>query len=144
MSEYHDAVIFIDRREAKVFHFSADDEVKLGFLHTSAQRRHHLADHEDGTKHAVDDEFMHGIVGALDHTGQTLITGPGNSKYELQKYIQHHAPDLAARLAGVETLDDPRDSAILGLARHFFSTRDHRHALKQGTNSRHFDTPSKS
>jgi stalled ribosome rescue protein Dom34 len=144
MSEYYDAMIFIDRREAKVFHLSADERVKLEFLHTSAQRRHHLADHEDGTKHAVDDEFMHGVVGSLDHSGQTLIAGPGNSKYELQKYMQQHAPDLATRIAGVETLDDPNDGAILELARRFFRTRGHRHGLRPEPSSRHFDTPSKS
>ena len=41
MSEYFDAIIFIDRREAKVFHFSATDDVKVVFMHTAAQRRHH-------------------------------------------------------------------------------------------------------
>jgi stalled ribosome rescue protein Dom34 len=143
MSEYYDAVIFIDRREAKVFHFSANEDVKLAFVHSSAQRRHHLAD-QDATKHAIDAEFMHGILGSLDHSGQTLITGPGNAKYELQKYMQQHAPELAARITGVEPLDDPKDSAILGQARQFFHTRGHRHALQPETSSRRFDTPSKS
>lgn len=58
MSEYDDAIVFIDRSEAKVFHFNAIDEVKLVFTHGQAQRKHHEASHEDGTKHAVDDEFM--------------------------------------------------------------------------------------
>jgi len=104
MSEYLDAIIFIGRRQAKVFHVSTTDEVKLVFEHTSAQRRDHQADHEDSTKHAVDDEFLHHIVGSLDHTGHTLIAGPGNSKFELQTYMERHKPDLAARISGVETL----------------------------------------
>jgi hypothetical protein len=37
MSEFLDAIIFIDRRQAKVFHVSRTDEVKLVFEHTSAQ-----------------------------------------------------------------------------------------------------------
>ena len=108
MSEYLDAIIFIDRHLAKVFHVGATDDVKLLIEHTSAQRRHHQADHEDGTKHAVDDEFLHRIVASLDHAGHTLIAGPGNSKFELQTYLERHRPDIAARISGVETLQARR------------------------------------
>jgi len=129
MSEYNDAIVFIDRRLAKVFHFSAHDEVKLVFNHISAHRPNHSADHEDATQHARDDEFMQTIVGALGHDGLTLIVGPGNSKFELQTYIGRKRPDLAARISGIETLSDPQDGGILALAREFFRKRAHRHAV---------------
>ena len=144
MSEYLDAIVFIDRCEAKVFHFSVADDVKLAFTHDSAQRRHHRADHEDGTKHAVDENYLRRIVGSLDHTGHTLIVGPGNSKFELQTYLERHKPDLASRISGVETLDDATDAAILAMGRHFFGTRGHRHATAPDLSFRHNDTPSKS
>jgi hypothetical protein len=143
MSEYPDAVIFIDRRQAKLFHFSATDDIKLVFMHTSAKRRHHQADHEDGTLHGVDDEFLHRIVESLDHTGHTLITGPGNSKFELQTYMERHKPVLAARISGVETLDDPKDSEILALAHQFFRTRGHRHSVVPEPSFRHNDVSAK-
>ena len=66
MSEYLDVIIFIDRKEAKLFHISADDQLKHVFTHTSAQRRHHQANHEDATKHAVDDDFLRRITRSLD------------------------------------------------------------------------------
>ncbi len=127
-----------------MFHLSSKEEGKLAFTHTSAQRQHHGADHEDGTKHAVDDEFMKKITSSLDVSGSTLICGPGNSKYELQGYMQEHSPKLAERVAGVENLDDPKDSGILGLGRKFFSNRGERHVIKPLPGSRHFDVPSKS
>lgn len=137
MSEYFDAIVFIDRREAKVFHFSALDDVKLVIMHTSARRRHHQADHEDGTKHAVDEEFLRRIAESLDHTGHTLITGPGNSKFELETYLGRHRPDLAARISGVENLVDAGDDGgILALARHFFRARGHRHTFEAGLSGR--------
>jgi stalled ribosome rescue protein Dom34 len=139
MSEYLDAVIFIDRHLAKVFHVSATDDVKLLIEHTSAQRRHHQADHEDSTKHAVDDEFLHRIVASLNHTGHTLIAGPGNSKFELQTYMERHKPDLAALISGVETLDTATDSGIVAMARQFFRERGHRHATRPEPNFRHND-----
>ena len=144
MSAYFDAVVFIDRREAKLFHFSAKGEVKLVLAHTSAQRPHHQANHEDRTKHAPDDEFMETIVRSLDHDGNTLICGPGNSKYELQAYVQKHSPDLAARISGVEDLDDPLDSGILAAAQKFFGTREHRHGMQHMPSAGHFDVPGKS
>jgi stalled ribosome rescue protein Dom34 len=137
MSEYNDAVVFIDRREAKVFHFSADDDLKLVFEHTSAHRPHHEADHEDATKHAVDDGFMATVVASLGTTGCTLIVGPGNAKFELQTYIVRTRPDLAVRISGVETLSNPQDSGILALAREFFRKRGHRHAVAPEFSFRH-------
>jgi len=136
MSEFVDAIIWIGRREAKVFHVSETEQIKLVIMHTSAKRRHHRADHEDGTKHAVDPEFLQSIVKALDHAGGTLITGPGNSKFELQHYMDQHRPDLAARIAGVETIDESADAGILEVARRFFRTRRHRHAIEPGYNAR--------
>ena len=139
MSEFLDAVIFIDRHLAKIFHVSPTHDVKVLIEHTSAQRRHHQADHEDGTKHAVDEEFLHRIVASLDHTGHTLIAGPGNSKFELQTYMERHKPDLAARISGVETLDAATDSGIVAMARQFFRERGHRHAMQPEPNFRHND-----
>jgi stalled ribosome rescue protein Dom34 len=143
MSEYDDAIVFIDRSEAKVFHFNAIDEVKLVFTHGQAQRKHHEASHEDGTKHAVDDEFMQRIVASLDHGGNSLIVGPGNSKFELQAYMKRHEADLARRISGVASLEDPKDSGILALAREFFRERGHRHALQPPFNFRDNDAPHK-
>jgi stalled ribosome rescue protein Dom34 len=144
MSEYFDAVVYINRREAKLFRFSATSEVKLILTHTSAQRRHHQANHEDGTMHPLDDGFMKEVVGALDHGGNTLLCGPGNSKYELQGYMQQHAPDLAARVSAVQDLDEPNEGGILALARNFFHTRGHRHGALPKPSERHFDVPGKS
>jgi hypothetical protein len=137
MSEYSDAVVFIDRREAKVFQFDARDDLKLVFEHGSAQRPHHEADHEAATTHAVDDEFLKTVAGALGHEGYTLIVGPGNSKFELQTYLGRARPDLSARISGVETLSDPKDSGILALAREFFRKRGHRHAVAPEFSFRH-------
>jgi stalled ribosome rescue protein Dom34 len=144
MSEYFDAIVFIDRHEAKVFHFSPTDEIKLVVAHDSAPRKHHEAQHEDGTNHAVDDAFMHRIMTSLDHSGHTLIAGPGNSKFELQTYIQAHNPGLAKRISGIESLADPRDSGILAIAREFFRKRGHRHAIVPERDFRHDDAVSKS
>jgi stalled ribosome rescue protein Dom34 len=143
MSDFVDAIIWIDRREAKVFQVSDAEHVKLVITHTSAKRQGHRADHEDGTKHALDPQFFHSVVQALDVAWGTLLTGPGTSKFELQQYMDQHRPDLAARISGVETIDEPTDAAILEFARRYFRTRGHRHASEPGYNARKDDSPIK-
>lgn len=144
MSDYHDIIVFIDRHETKIFHISAEHDLKLVLTHSGAKRRHHRSDHEDGTKRAVDDDYLHAIVGSLDPASNTLICGPGNSKYELQAYMQQHRPDLASRISGVETLDDTKDSSILAIGRQIFGNRAHRHQIVAQASSRHLDVPFKS
>jgi hypothetical protein len=78
-------------------------------------------------------------VASLNHTGHTLIAGPGNSKFELQTYMERHKPDLAALISGVETLDTATDSGIVAMARQFFRERGHRHATRPEPNFRHND-----
>jgi len=132
VSSYCDAIIFMERREAKVFHFSAINEIKLVVMHTSARRRHHQTDHEDRLTQAVDEDFLRRIVESLDHAGHTLICGPGNAKFELEIHLGRHRPDLAARICGVEALDDAGEGAILEMARHFFRMPNHRRAKEAG------------
>jgi hypothetical protein len=87
---------------------------------------------------------MRRITSSLDLYGNTVICGPGNSKYELQSYMQAHTPKLAERISGVETLDDPKDSGVLSIGRQFFGKRSHRHEINPNPSSRHLDVPFKS
>jgi hypothetical protein len=57
--------------------------------------------------------------------------------------MERHKPELAARISGVETLDDAEDSGILALAHQFFRTRGHRHSVVPETSFRHNDVSTK-
>ena len=118
MSARFHGMVWIDHHEARVFHFNAqeDSEVVVN-SHVSVQRLHHQSDHPAGD--AVDIEFFQRIVGALTHTGGTLITGPGSVKYALAKYMNQHRPDLAARVSD-QTLANAGDAEVLALARDFY------------------------
>ena len=141
MSKYWDAIVWIDRGEAKVFHLGADEDDKIVVhSHTSTQQLHRQTHHEEGSKETVDVEFFHRIIATLDHTGGTLITGPGNIKFELKEYLDRHRPDLAARVFGVETLEHPLNEELLGMARRFFATRGHRHSAPTGPDTRRKDS----
>jgi hypothetical protein len=113
MSEFVGNVVWIDRREAKVFHVGSHEEQKL-VIESRASIGH------------VQPDYFAKVVSAITDVGGILLTGPGNAKFELKVFLDTHHPEMAANIYGVESLDDPRDDVLLALARRFFSVRGHR------------------
>jgi stalled ribosome rescue protein Dom34 len=112
------AIVWIDHREAEIFHVNATEGTKVVInSHSSTQTLHHES-HADGTVHqAVDTNFFARIVSALNHTGGTLLTGPGETKHELERYLRGNRPDLGAHLEELDTVGHPRDQELIALVR---------------------------
>lgn len=121
---YH-AVIWIDHREARVFHFNPTDVERL-VLHPDhpTKRVHHKADASDHGHATEDHNFLHAVVESVADAGAVLITGPGQAKHQLVKHIDRHDPKLMAIIAGVETIDHPSDPQLVAFARHYFKAED--------------------
>lgn len=124
MSHYH-AVVWIDHREARVFQFNADEADKLVIHpHNPTHQIHHKAG-VLGSGHASEDQtFYHAIGQALAPVSEALIVGPGQAKTALLKHLAKHDPQIAAKIAAVETVDHPSDGQILAHARHYFAAAD--------------------
>jgi len=122
VSGFHHAVVWIDHTEAKVFRFSGDEETEVDLhSHVSVQRLHHRsAGSEADGSGPENTEFYDRIVGALDHIGRIVITGPGTAKDALNTFLVHYRPNVAARVLAVETTADPGAHVVLALARRFF------------------------
>ena len=126
MSQHHfHAVVWIDHREARVFHFNPTDVDRL-VLHPDNPTKHiHHKANSIGSGHAAEDEaFLHGVAQAIADAGAVLITGPANAKTELIKHIHHHDPKLMKLIAGVETVDHPSDGELVAYARKYFKVED--------------------
>jgi len=130
-SEHYHALVWIDHREARIFHFNASDsERELVRSQHPNQHLHHKAN-ERGSGHApVDKDFLARVSSALAAVGAVLITGPGSAKTELADYIKTKVPALAQRISGVEALDHPTDGALLNLGRKFFRADDRMHSQR--------------
>jgi hypothetical protein len=117
MSNHHyHAVIWIDHREARVFHFSATDVERL-VLHPDHPTRHiHHKANSIGSGHAAAE--------SIADAGAVLIAGPANAKTELIKHIHHHDPKLMNVIVGVETVDHPSDAQLVAYARKYFKATD--------------------
>ena len=124
MSHYH-AVVWIDHREAKVFHFNPTDVEKL-VLHPDNPTKHlHHKAGSVGSGHAeADQSFLHAVAESIADAGAVLITGPADTKHELVKHIDKHDPKLTKIIAGVETIDHPSDGQLVAHARHYLTAAD--------------------
>ena len=121
MSSHYHAIVWIDHREARVFHFNASDVDRL-VLHPDNPTRHiHHKANTIGSGHAPEDQqYLQHVTEAIGDAGAVLITGPANEKTELVKHIERHAPLLKAKIAGVETVDHPTDGQLVAHARTYF------------------------
>jgi stalled ribosome rescue protein Dom34 len=125
MSAHTHAVVWIDHREARVFHFNATD-VEALVIHPDKPAHHlHHKHGSIGSGHAKEDkEYFQKVAHAVADATAILVTGPANAKTELVKYIKDHAPAVAKAIAAVETLDHPTSGEIVAHARKYFG-RDH-------------------
>jgi stalled ribosome rescue protein Dom34 len=124
LHHYH-AVVWIDHREARVFHFSPTDVERL-VLHPDNPTKHihHKANSIGSGNAAEDHNFLQAVALAIADAGAVLITGPGNAKATLVKHIDQHDHALMKIITGVETVDHPSDGELVALARHYFKAED--------------------
>ncbi len=125
MPAHYHAVVWIDHREARIFHFNADDVETLVLRpHDPTRHIHHKAN-SIGSGHAAEDQdFLHEVATAIADAGEVLITGPANAKTELVKHMHRHDPQLIEHLAEIETVDHPTDASLVAHARHYFKSAD--------------------
>ena len=124
-SQHFHAVVWIDHREARVFHFSPTDVEKL-VLHPDHPTKHiHHKANEIGSGHApADHEFLHAVAQSIADAGAVLIAGPANAKNKLIAHIEQHDPQLKKIIAGVETVDHPSDGQLVAHARKYLKATD--------------------
>jgi stalled ribosome rescue protein Dom34 len=125
MTVHNHTVVWIDHREARVFHFSPDDVDRMVVRPDDPHVHIHHKANEIGSGHAPEDQaFFHAVAEAIGDSRAILITGPGVAKTALVKHIARHDPALLDHIAGVETVDHPADGALVAHARAYFKTED--------------------
>ena len=130
MSNQHfHAVMWIDHREARVFHFGRDDVETLVLQPEKPTRQVHTKSNTIGRGHEVlAKEFLHAAAQSIADAGAVLITGPANAKTELMAHIEKHDPKLLKIILGVETVDHPTDNQLVAYARKYFKSADQMHS----------------
>jgi stalled ribosome rescue protein Dom34 len=116
---YHVA-LWLDHESAHLF-FEA---VLRGEGHPEKVKTHH-----HNHKHPTDTEKNHyfqDLLKRIEVCEEILITGPGHAKTEFKHYLETHAPKVAEKVVGLETLDHPTENQIRAFANKVFKAIDKR------------------
>ena len=125
MTHHFHAVVWIDHQETRIFEFGQTG-IELHRIRAGGDGGtiHHKSG-TVGSGHApIDKHYLRAIVDALTPNHEILIVGHGTAKTELAHFIRDHAPALAPRIMGVETLDKPTEGEVIAFARKFFEIKD--------------------
>jgi|ERR1700738_4945517 hypothetical protein len=125
MQGHYHAVVWIDHRQARIFHFNASDADKLLIRPDDPARHLHHKANSIGSGHASEDRsFLEDVAKSVADAGAVLIVGPSNEKNELVKHIEQTHPQIAAKIEGVETVDHPTDGELVAYARKYLKSAD--------------------
>ena len=119
------AVVWLDDSAARVFKCDAEDVEKARIKANEPHR--HVSRHSGnvGDGHGRDNrEYFEAILAELDDVDQWLIVGPGETKKDLQKYVESHAELLRKKLVGIGPMEKPTDGELLAHARAAFRAID--------------------
>lgn len=114
--------VWLDKDEAQVFHVDGEtfevDKIHAAHHHL---HRHPKAHETKARNHPLDEtRFFDEVLAAVSDSEKLLLLGPSVSKLHLLRYAQIHAPAVAARVVGIETLDHPTDRQLAAHVRHYF------------------------
>ena len=124
MEGHYHAVVWIDHRQARVFHFNADDADKV-VIHPDRPVRDYHRKHQGTGQHEDEDQaFLEEVTKAVADAGAILIVGPANEKHELMKHIERVHPAIKLHVEGVESADHPTDGELVAHARRFVKAAD--------------------
>jgi len=122
-ANYH-AIVWIDHREARIFHFSLADVNRIVIHpHRPSRRVQHEAGAIGGDG-LLDEDFFERVTAMIAGAKAILITGPLSAKSELAAHLSRRHPDLALCVKGVETINHPSDGALVAVARLHFKAGD--------------------
>ncbi|MEJ0035790.1 MAG: translational machinery protein [Gammaproteobacteria bacterium] len=129
MSNHYHALVWLDHREAKVFHFNATESEHVVVKSTHhGEHIHHHANSGDSGHVPVDHAYLEKVAHEIASAGAILVAGPGNARKELMSYLESRNPALAAKVTGLEAADHPTDGELLAHARKFFHADDRMHS----------------
>ena len=118
------AVVWVDHAQARVLFIDPADIEKSIILPKEHPHLHVMSGVIGSGRAPEDQHFYHKVAEALTDVPEVLITGPGQAKLALFKQLQHHDPDVAEHVLGMESADHPTDPQLVAHARHYFRAKD--------------------
>ena len=120
------AVIWIDHKQARVFHVFPDAADETTILAPQHDLQRHAKGLGEPRAHPDDArQFFAEVARTLhEYADAILIVGPSTAKLEFFKYLHGHERRLEANVVGVESADHPTDGEIVARAKSYFKASD--------------------
>jgi len=113
--------VWIDHREARVFHVTADKLDELTVAVPQHVHRRHPKGESGAKEHPADAQrFFHEVVRSLEGSQHILVVGPSTAKLDFIRYLHKHAQTLESRVVGIETVDHPTDNQLAAYIKAYF------------------------
>lgn len=126
LEESKHVAVWLDHREARVFHFHPESDVEFTVAGPPHNDHHKHTRGQEGLKEHPEDakRFYHELMSQLQGAEQLLIAGPGVAKLEFSRYLHEHDQTLEKRIVGIETVDHPSDGQLVQFATTYFKRTD--------------------
>jgi len=123
MHSFH-VVVWLDHTEAHVIHFNRDESQADVIKSGGKPHLHVRASGGSGRSAAENRTYLDQVVSAVKDAQAILIVGPGSEKTVLYKHMVKVHPEVAEKVASVESADHPTDGQLLAHARKYFVASD--------------------
>lgn len=118
--------VYLDHRTARLFGLTRSTATETRITTDPGRRGHvhHRAGTPGSGHRGADKSYLDKIADHLKTAEQILILGPGEAKFELDRYLKTHAPAIHDRIIGIEALDQRGSAAICAFARKLMRKSD--------------------
>ena len=119
------AAIWLDHREARIFHLH-DNATKETTVTAPGAEAHHQQPrgHEGSHEHPADAKhFFQDIARTVEGADKVLVVGPSTAKLDFLRYLHLHHHLLEPKVVGVETVDHPTNGQLVAYAKTYFGAQ---------------------
>ena len=124
MADHYHAIVWIDHKQARVFHFNVEDADKT-VVKDHVVRDLHSREKHTGQRTEDNKPFFEDVAKAIADASAILIVGPAQEKDFFARFLAEKHPSIRAHVEGVEKADHPSDGELLDFARRYVKAADH-------------------
>ena len=124
MADHYHAVVWIDHKQARVFHFNVE-EADRTVVKDHIVRDIHSREPRSGQRIEENKPVFDDVAKTIADAGAILIVGPAQEKDLFAKFLADKHRSIRAHVEGVEKADHPTDGELLDFARRYVKAADH-------------------
>jgi len=124
MADHYHAIVWIDHKQARVFHFNVEEADKT-VVKDHVVRDLRSREKRTGQRTEDNKPFFEDVAKAIADASAILIVGPAQEKDFFAKFLAEKHRSIRAHVEGVEKADHPSDGELLDFARRYVKAADH-------------------